>query len=86
MGGESWTNITNCLPNVPINSLIILASGNMYAGTDYGLFVRMKNKENWAAYGEDGPKTMISDMVYNRKYKALFVSTMGRGLWKVPAE
>ena len=85
-GGHTWENDSQCLPNLP--SVCITnergSDDGLYVGTDYGVFYKNASMADWIFYAENGPKTMITDMHINNTSRELVVSTMGRGLWRVP--
>ncbi len=85
-GGKSWENKSNCLPNLPAICIVYDAESEdgLYVGTDYGVFYTDANLSEWIYYGELGPKCMVTDMEINNASGELYISTMGRGLWKAP--
>ena len=85
-GGLSWVNISQCLPNLPAIVIVYDEGSNdgLYLGTDYGVFYKDAEMQDWIYYAEKGPQVMITDMEVNNASNELLVSTMGRGLWRVP--
>jgi len=92
--GGSWTDWTGTgLPNAPVNTLLVdAAAGQIYVGTDVGVFVSSTNSAAWtevgpaAAPGATGylpnvPVTAIR-MFNSGGTKKLRVSTYGRGIWE----
>ena len=84
-GGKKWDNISNCIPNLPAVAIAYEEGSDdgLYIGTDYGVFYKNAEMEDWIYYAANGPKSMITDMEINSTSGELFVSTLGRGLWKV---
>ncbi len=85
-GGNSWQNISQCLPNLPATCIVYEKNSNdgIYVGTDYGVFYKNADLEDWVIYGSGGPNSMITDMHINYQSRQLIVSSMGRGLWRAP--
>jgi hypothetical protein len=81
---DSWINITDNLPNVPIRSSIAAPGPNngIYVGTDIGVFYRDDNLDEWIWFGNGMPKVSIHDLVISDGY--LYVGTYGRGAWRSP--
>jgi hypothetical protein len=85
-GGMVWENFSDCIPNLPAICIVYDEGSNdgLYLGTDYGVFYKNADMSEWIFYGEQGPKIMVTDMEINNQSNELLISTMGRGLWKVP--
>ncbi|HEY9661936.1 MAG TPA: 3-coathanger stack domain-containing protein, partial [Allocoleopsis sp.] len=82
--GDSWTNMSANLPNVPINCLAIDNSNGVYAGTDIGVFYRGPSMSNWMPWSNKLPNVPVTELVIfddgvNKKIRA---STFGRGVWQ----
>ncbi len=82
--GDSWTNMSANLPNVPINCLAIDNNNGAYAGTDIGVFYRGASMSNWMPWSNKLPNTPVTELVIfddgvNKKIRA---STFGRGVWE----
>ena len=86
-GGNSWTPITNGLPQVPVNAIEVVENPfRIYVGTDVGVFV---------SYSDSGPfipdmngmalGAVISDLHYNKNTNTLTAGTYGRGAWQKDA-
>ena len=52
-GGQTWTDISNGLPDVPTNSVVLDPSfpNTLYAGTDIGAFVTTNGGGSWSRLG-----------------------------------
>lgn len=85
-GGVTWTNVSGCLPNIPATSIVYEKGSNdgLYLGTEFGVFYKNASMDEWIYYAENGPKCMITDMDINYTSGELIVSTLGRGVWRVP--
>ncbi len=80
--GTSWTNISYDLPNIPVWSIEVDASNNVYVGTDYGVFYKASGATNWESYYNGLPNVPVSDLAINEGSDQLLASTFGRGIWK----
>ena len=80
-GGVSWTDITGSLPQAPV-SVLALASANLVAGTNQGVFLTPDGGATWLRAGDGLPKAPVMDVRYHPTNQ-LFSSTFGRGMWKL---
>lgn len=86
-GGASWVNASaECLPNITMTSIVYQKGSNdgIYLGSDFGVFYKNADMDEWIHYGNGGPLTMVADMEVNNCSNELIVATQGRGMWKVP--
>jgi hypothetical protein len=88
-GGDTWTNETDNLPNVPVHVIKFqdtngAPGGAVYIGTDIGVFYRddVNTSGEWVMYGNDLPRTMVTDMEISEAGNAITVCTYGRGFWR----
>jgi hypothetical protein len=82
--GDSWTNISGNLPNVPVNCLVIDNDGGIYAGTDIGVFYKSISMPEWMIWSNGLPNVPVVELVIfddgtNKKIRA---ATYGRGVWQ----
>ncbi|MCF7800669.1 MAG: T9SS type A sorting domain-containing protein [Candidatus Marinimicrobia bacterium] len=81
--GQSWTDLTNDLPNVPVHTLIVMPfdTSQIWVGTDIGLFISMDSGNSWA-YADNGiPAVAIKRLkIVGQEIAA---ATHGRGIWSV---
>lgn len=80
--GASWTNVSYDLPNIPVWSIEVDNSNNVYIGTDYGVFYKASGATNWEPFYNGLPNVPISDLAINIAQNQLLASTFGRGIWK----
>ena len=92
-GGANWENrsgtATDALPDIPVNS-IALRPGNsnvVYIATDIGVFRSLDGGATWQDFNDgwawqDLPRIIVSELVVRRSSKALYASTMGRGIYR----
>lgn len=80
--GLNWTNISNGLPNVPVNKIIYQNGGNglMYAGTDLGFYYYDGNV--WHAMNQGLPLTQVSDIAIQYSSGKIRIGTHGRGVFE----
>lgn len=80
--GVSWTNVSYNLPNVPVWSIEVDGSNNVYVGTDIGVFYKSNGSTTWQPYGNNLPNVPVSGLALNSTADQLLASTFGRGVWK----
>jgi photosystem II stability/assembly factor-like uncharacterized protein len=86
-GGETWTNISLGLPNLPIMSIVhqrsITDRNVLFVGTDVGVY--MKDGINpWVSFNNGLPNVVVTEVeiFYGNQPNKLRVGTYGRGLWE----
>jgi hypothetical protein len=93
--GASWTDWSGGtgLPDAPVNALLVDSqAGQVYAGTDVGVFVSSTANANWTEVGPapgpgvsgflpDAPVTALQLFNPDAGTKTLVASTYGRGIW-----
>lgn len=82
-GGDSWTNISGTLPNLPANSLAADKNGNIYAGTDNGVYFRGNGWADWKPFYNGLPRVPVTDLIITSDDR-IFASTFGRSIWASP--
>jgi photosystem II stability/assembly factor-like uncharacterized protein len=88
--GETWTDISGSLPNIPMNTLAFDKSSTegLYVGTDAGAYFRDYGMTDWVFYNNGLPNSVeVSELeIYydhiDRTKSKLRASTYGRGLWE----
>lgn len=84
--GVTWTNLTDNLPNVPINCIALKTGGStgIYIGTDIGVFHRFSfaGGQQWTLYGGKLPNVSVTDLELDVANNEIFAATYGRGIWK----
>ena len=73
----------DALGDIPANSLIVTARGDIYVGTDYGVLVRPWNKNEWRQAAPGLPALNAADLVYSPERGLLFAGTHGQGIWQL---
>lgn len=81
--GESWTDISGNLPNIPVSALAIDPDvpDTVYAGTDIGVFVTRDGGASWSTLVNGFPRVFVMDLVVHRPTRILRAATHGRGMW-----
>jgi photosystem II stability/assembly factor-like uncharacterized protein len=82
--GDSWTNITSNLGNMPIRSVVIdhSSASNVYLGAEIGVYTMPMDGSSWSLYNTDLPNVAISELDICWGSNTLRASTWGRGLWE----
>jgi len=84
-GGQSWTDITGNLPDVPGDALV-LSHGQLALGTDIGVFTAREGQgaaTSWSRLGSGLPDAADDDLTLGPDGD-LYVATHGRGVWRLP--
>jgi photosystem II stability/assembly factor-like uncharacterized protein len=81
-GGQTWTNISGSLPNVPVYTIALLPSGGdkLYIGTSIGVFYRSSLFADWAYYSNGLPNVPVKDIRLSSSH--VYAGTFGRGIWR----
>ncbi|MBL7817760.1 MAG: glycoside hydrolase [Saprospiraceae bacterium] len=80
-GGKTWKEITNGLPNDPINVVREdpNRAGLLFAGSERAVYVSFDDGEHWQSLRLNMPATSIRDLVI--KNDDIVVGTHGRSFW-----
>jgi hypothetical protein len=78
-GGDSWTNWSGSLPNVPCYGLAVATEG-VYVGTEFGVYFRSYTMTDWVPFYNGMPRTPVTEIAVNNN-GLLYASTFGRGTW-----
>ncbi len=78
-GAETWENISYNLPNIPCNVLCFDKQWGLIVGNDIGVY-QLKDGY-WKSLSNKLPKAPVTQI--RRHHHWLFVSTYGRGIWKI---
>jgi hypothetical protein len=80
--GGSWTNWSGSLPDIPINCVTVAANGDVYIGTDIGVFYRKTTMSDWMPFDNALPNVPVTDLYINETNSKIWASTFGRGVWR----
>ncbi|GAB3203362.1 photosystem II stability/assembly factor-like uncharacterized protein/uncharacterized membrane protein [Pontibacter aydingkolensis] len=82
-GGDSWTNITGSLPNLPVNTIEHdKNTGVLYLGNDLGVFVLHPDMKDWQPFDTGLPNVIVNELEIQYSSGRLRAATYGRGLWE----
>ena len=83
IGGQSWTNISGNLPDVPGDALV-LSHGKLALGTDVGVFTARAGQGAgtfWRRLGSGLPHVVVDDLTAGPN-GTVIAATHGRGVWQ----
>ncbi|MCJ7465331.1 MAG: hypothetical protein MUO53_01385 [Maribacter sp.] len=82
--GKNWQQISNGLPDEPVNVVIEDPTNEniLYVGGLRGVYVSIDRGTNWSYFGHDMPTTAIADLEIHEATMDLVVATHGRGIYK----
>jgi len=73
------------LPNLPTYCIEIdKSSGDLYLGTELGVYLFNSSDTSWTKYGTALPNVIASDLDIQYSGSTLRVGTFGRGVWQIP--
>ena len=78
--GNTWTNITDNLPDVAVWTIGVDDDNSLYVGTDIGVFYRSAGMAQWMWWSNGLPNCPVTDISVQDSY--VRCSTFGRGAWK----
>ena len=84
--GLTWSNWSTGLLNVPTNTVVTVIGkpGEVYCGTDLGVYYRNNASTSWAAYTTGFPPVPVRDLEIFYPTGKLRAATFGRGIWESP--
>ena len=82
-GGTTWANFSTGLPNVPASALVQQNNGDLYCGTDIGVYFRAVNAITWSSVTTGMPGAKVSDLKIFEPTNKLRAATYGRGIWEM---
>lgn len=80
--GANWFNFTGSLPNIPIYCIAYTDAGDVYIGTELGVFFMDFAMNDWVPYYNGLPRVPVSDLFVNETLSTIQASTFGRGIWQ----
>jgi hypothetical protein len=83
-GGTSWFDMSDGLPEIPVNCIVHQNGTNdaLYVGTDVGVYYRNGSMSQWEPYFEELPNVQVNWLEINYSVGKLRAATWGRGLWE----
>lgn len=84
-GGNTWTNISKNLPNLPVLTVIKQkgSKDKLWIGNDVGVYFTDSDMSEWIKYDNGLPNVIVNELEINYKYNQIYAATYGRGIWKV---
>jgi hypothetical protein len=82
-GGQTWSDISANLPDVPTSSIKQTSTGALVLGSDLGAFYRAPESTSWSRLGGNLPLTTVMDVEVAQDGN-VYAATHGRGIWSVP--
>jgi uncharacterized protein (TIGR03437 family) len=81
--GQTWTDITGNLPNVPCNDIVVDPDvpGTLYLATDIGVFQTQDDGAIWTTLSNGLPRVLVRALALHRPSRTLRAATYGRGMW-----
>jgi photosystem II stability/assembly factor-like uncharacterized protein len=82
--GQSWSNITYNLGNMPIRCVAIdhTEDSTIYVGAEIGVYKKVMSENTWELYNENLPNTTIMELEVVYGSNTLRATTWGRGVWE----
>lgn len=81
-GGQSWTDISGNLPNIPVNDILIQPDPfRIFIASDMAVWYTEDEGLNWEILGNNLPPTIMSHLQYHEPSDQLFVGTFGRSMY-----
>jgi photosystem II stability/assembly factor-like uncharacterized protein len=84
-GGESWTDISWNLPDIPLNDIVYHPELDAWiVSADMGIWINFDYMEkDWEPLGSSLPPTIIADLKYHQPSDNLYAGTFGRSIFKL---
>lgn len=83
-GGETWTNLSDGLPNLPANTVVVDPNWpeHVYVGMDVGIYFSGTGGGDWTPFDMGLPNVVVSELEINREFGKIRAATFGRGIWE----
>ena len=83
-GGNSWSNITHNLNNMPIHTVVIdhTPHSNIYLGAEIGVYTKRMQDNSWSLYNPSLPNVTIEELEIVYGSNTIRAATWGRGIWE----
>jgi hypothetical protein len=83
-GAATWVNLSSNLPDFPITALVRDdKTGDLYAGSDFGVMKLPFGTTTWAVAGNGLPAVCVSGLTINADARILYAATHGRSAWSM---
>jgi uncharacterized protein (TIGR03437 family) len=84
-GGNSWSDASGNLPNIPVNDIVIDPDriDTLYIATDAGVMVSTDAGASWSSLGSGLPRVVVHGLALHRPSRTLRAATHGRSAWDI---
>ena len=85
-GGVTFSNWSTGLPNLPANIVVtqLGSPGEVYVGTDNGVYYRAAGAASWVRYSTNMPPVPVRDLQIHYPTSKMRAATFGRSVWESP--
>lgn len=82
-GGQTWTDISGNLPEVPINDVIVDPDlpATLYIASDIGVWYTDDLGLSWQPLGNELPMTSYNQLTFHRPTRQLLAASFGLSMW-----
>ena len=82
-GGNNWYDISNGLPSISVNSVILRTTTPrmLLLGTDMGVYQSTNDGASWISFNNGLPTLQIYDLKYKEPLGFILAASYGRGCW-----
>ena len=83
-GGHTFVDITNGLPDVPVDRVLVspVNKNVLYVGNFLGVYKSTDGGASWSRFGAGLPMTEADDLYIPPNNSFLRIATFGRGIWQ----
>lgn len=83
-GGHTFVDITNGLPDVPVDRILVspVNKNVVYVGTFLGVYKSTDGGASWSRFGAGLPMVEADDLYIPADNSFLRIATFGRGIWQ----
>ena len=87
-GGLTWQDVSNGLPELPVNEIIIDPDHpeRLYLGNDAGVYISYNEGLSWQPLGMGLPPVVIGDLCLHQPTRTLYAGTYGRSMYSINLE
>lgn len=82
--GQTWTNYSQGLPNIPTNTIVYQNNSNdaLYLGTDLGVYYRDNSSGAWVLFSGGLPNGIVRELEIHYLSGKIRAAMYGRGIWE----
>ena len=83
-GGETWSNLSDGLPNLPVKTIVAEDSPThgIFVGTTDGVYFRDDTLSAFKEFKRGLPSVVVSSLLINQAQHRLYAGTYARGIWR----